>query len=61
MIYCFTATQIFQQECASNIFATCDKDDEVHVASVIQRMLSESPEPNVLQITTGGGRVSKFV
>ena len=34
---------------------------EVNMASEIQRMLSESPEPNVLQIPTGGGRVSKFV
>ncbi|KAL5517678.1 hypothetical protein EMCRGX_G003271 [Ephydatia muelleri] len=30
---------------------------EVNMASEIQRMLSESPEPNVLQIPTGGGRV----
>ena len=38
----------------------CEMDTEVHVASVIERMLSESPEPNVLQIPTRGGRVSKF-
>ena len=49
--------QTFQQESTSHMFATLYL---LHVkwivryksASVIQRMLSESPEPNVLQIPT---------
>ena len=57
--------ETFQQECTSHMFATLYL---LHVkwilryksASVIQRMLSESPQPNVLQIPTRVNPIKKF-